>query len=827
MLEQELVRYGYFILMAGVMVEGEAFLLAAAFLAHRGYLNIAAVIAIAAFGNALADQIYYQIARAKGREYFDRKAAEDPKVGRLHGWVQRRGAVLLFVSRFLFGFRIAIPAACGAVGMPARVFIPVNAAGSLMWAIVVGLGGYAFGNAADLFLSGMREYQGYVAAGIVVVGVVVFAFRSIDVRRTWGAVKRPPQAMVDLVGEMWSATHRAGRLALTRPTVRLAALVVAFGALNIATAVFAWRFALIERFTLWVPLEVAHGTRPVTLLVGLLLVALGRGLARRKRVAWALALGAVGFSVFLHLGHAASVLRAGVSVILLAELWRHQGEFTARSDPLRLRQALGAAVVLVVALTLFGIADIQRHVGGRIGLGAAFAETWRMAAFQDPVWMGLEPRGANVVWAIRLLAVAGASFILLLALAPVVLRSEPAEDLGPIRALAWEHGFDSLSYFAGQADKRHLVVEGGAFVGYRVESRVAVVAGDPVGRPESIRAAITRFVELCRENDWVPVFYETSARYLALYREAGLRWFKVGEEAVVPLASFSLQGPKVAKVRQAVNKIEREAPDLRVVEYPTRSGRPRDGRPVGRGVGRMVVNQEGGRTGLQPGRLLCRGSGRHPDLRRARRLRLCVGLRDMASLPRREGGRARRHASPEQRSCRRDGTADLEVDAGAEGRGARGGEPRDGPAGQRGRCERRLDLRPRRQARLRPLLVLLRLPEPVPLQAEVRAGVGGTLPGLSASGPAAADRVRAGRGAHARRAAVVPEAPVLSRDQGRRGLPGAPTHSSASISVRSNSGRALAKLWSDASITQSRFGSAARSMTRLASASGANSSCVE
>jgi phosphatidylglycerol lysyltransferase len=136
-----------------------------------------------------------------------------------------------------------------------------------------------------------------------------------------------------------------------------------------------------------------------------------------------------------------------------------------------------------------------------------------------------------------------------------------------VAGLAWQHGHDSMSYFAKQDDKRHFTVDGRAFVGFRVKKRVAIVAGDPIGETDAIPPLIERFVALCASNDWVPVFYETSDRYLAAYRKQGMRWFKVGEEAVLPLPTWSLGGGAVAKVRQFVNKVHREAPDLVVVEY--------------------------------------------------------------------------------------------------------------------------------------------------------------------------------------------------------------------------------------------------------------------
>ena len=46
-----LIKYGYVLLFLGVMVEGEAFLLAGALLAHRGILHFPFVVAIAIVAN--------------------------------------------------------------------------------------------------------------------------------------------------------------------------------------------------------------------------------------------------------------------------------------------------------------------------------------------------------------------------------------------------------------------------------------------------------------------------------------------------------------------------------------------------------------------------------------------------------------------------------------------------------------------------------------------------------------------------------------------------------------------------------------------------------
>ena len=66
-MELLLLKYGYLLLFAGVIVEGEAVLIAGSFLASQGYFNVATVALVALAANTLSAQFYYIAARVRGR----------------------------------------------------------------------------------------------------------------------------------------------------------------------------------------------------------------------------------------------------------------------------------------------------------------------------------------------------------------------------------------------------------------------------------------------------------------------------------------------------------------------------------------------------------------------------------------------------------------------------------------------------------------------------------------------------------------------------------------------------------------------------------------
>jgi phosphatidylglycerol lysyltransferase len=92
-------------------------------------------------------------------------------------------------------------------------------------------------------------------------------------------------------------------------------------------------------------------------------------------------------------------------------------------------------------------------------------------------------------------------------------------------------------------DKRFLLDdERQGFVMYGVEGRSWVALGDPVGPPEVARKLAWRFRELSDRHSGWTVFYEVGPEQLPLYLDMGLELRKLGEEARVPLPSFSLEG---------------------------------------------------------------------------------------------------------------------------------------------------------------------------------------------------------------------------------------------------------------------------------------------
>ena len=77
---------------------------------------------------------------------------------------------------------------------------------------------------------------------------------------------------------------------------------------------------------------------------------------------------------------------------------------------------------------------------------------------------------------------------------------------------------------------------------FAVTPKYWIVMGDPVGEPKAVDSLLWQFREQVDLYNAKCVFYQVSDQYLPYYLDLGLSPLKIGEEAKVRLAKFSLAG---------------------------------------------------------------------------------------------------------------------------------------------------------------------------------------------------------------------------------------------------------------------------------------------
>jgi lysyl-tRNA synthetase class 2 len=118
---------------------------------------------------------------------------------------------------------------------------------------------------------------------------------------------------------------------------------------------------------------------------------------------------------------------------------------------------------------------------------------------------------------------------------------------------------DSLSYFALRENKAIIWSRNHkAAIAYSVVNGVMITTGDPIGDNESWASAMLEFIAEARRHAWIPAIYGCSEHAGEIWvRESEFEALEIGDEAVVMVSNFTLEGAEMKNVRQTINRINR------------------------------------------------------------------------------------------------------------------------------------------------------------------------------------------------------------------------------------------------------------------------------
>lgn len=348
------------------------------------------------------------------------------------------------------------------------------------------------------------------------------------------------------------------------PTVFALGTIV-LGLLDVISAVTPESAQRLREVTKVMPLAVAHAASAATAATGMLLILLGQGLRRRKRRAWRFAVVLLLFSTALHLIKGLDAEEAGITFAAAIALLLLSRQFYAAGDPRARWRAPAAFVALFVGSVVVGIGlTYAQHeqLSGDPSLWTRLQHVlWGLIAVRGPVHFKPGQSGdfvADVLLALGVVTVVVPAYVALRA-------AEPRAELKPgqeqqLRELLRRQGDrDSLGYFALRRDKAVVFSDTGkAAVSYRVLSGVMLASGDPIGDPEAWPGAIRAFLSEARRHAWVPAVMGCGELGGETWvREAGLRAIELGDEAIIEVPDFTIEGRAMRNVRQMVTRVER------------------------------------------------------------------------------------------------------------------------------------------------------------------------------------------------------------------------------------------------------------------------------
>ena len=323
------------------------------------------------------------------------------------------------------------------------------------------------------------------------------------------------------------------------------------------------------------PLEFQNFSRSLTLLVGFALVVSSINIYKRKRRAFRLIVVLSFLSIVFHLTKGLDYEEALVSLLLLTILLFTRKYFnvrsSARSSALAVsRAAAGFFVVLCYGVAGFWLLE-EREFGFNFHLGDALKRTVLIISFiGDPK---LTPQTVYAQWfinSIYLMTFMSITYAGFAFFRPILYyyRTLPLERRRASGILR-KYGRSSLDFFKLWSDKSYYFNdEGNCFIAYRPGNNYAIALSDPVGPEVEVEETVRGFIEFCRTNDWGVAFHQVTQDFLTIYERVGLKHLKIGDEAIVHLTNFDLEGSERKSLRKIVRRFETNGFTMREYQPP-------------------------------------------------------------------------------------------------------------------------------------------------------------------------------------------------------------------------------------------------------------------
>ncbi len=318
----------------------------------------------------------------------------------------------------------------------------------------------------------------------------------------------------------------------------LATLLLIIGVINVVSILVTHPWGPFVLLGQMFELEGLGWSRTGAIVTGILLVLVAWALAQGRRHAWWLCVGMLGLSLF--------------------------GTLLEPPDRLALLLTVGLLLLLLVLVPLFPISSdghslVRGYSGLVLSIGVLLGLD-EVSQFSGPVLVvGMLRVMESLTPILQLLA----SFLLGYGVVTVLRPARGTSfhkrsDLQRAHEVVQRFGCQAMGHYTLNARMNYFWSETGqSLIAYQVFHGVALALGDPIGPEEETTSILQAFLEFSQQQGWGAAFYQASARTQSYLHVHHLRAYKIGEEAIIDVNRFTLEGKAGEPVRHAAARARR------------------------------------------------------------------------------------------------------------------------------------------------------------------------------------------------------------------------------------------------------------------------------
>jgi phosphatidylglycerol lysyltransferase len=299
------------------------------------------------------------------------------------------------------------------------------------------------------------------------------------------------------------------------------------------------------------------------LVAGLFMLVTASFMLRGLKSAWWVAVALTIISVFGHITKGIDYEEAIVAFLILVSLIVTRKEYNVRTNPRLSTIGWQVALLSMVAVVVFGTTGFyfldpkHFHIDFNFGQSVKYSLlNFLLVGSRDLI--AYDSFARDFIYMIRITGFISIGFLVISIVKPYFYRGNSShEEFERAKELTGRFGKSSMDYFKTYSDK--IIFAPGdinAFISYKVTGSFAVVLEAPVAENDTeMKKCILSFRKYCFENSLREIYYRVPEEALPVFSEAGMKSLYIGQEGIVDLSTFTLEGGDKKSIRNAINKV--------------------------------------------------------------------------------------------------------------------------------------------------------------------------------------------------------------------------------------------------------------------------------
>jgi phosphatidylglycerol lysyltransferase len=328
------------------------------------------------------------------------------------------------------------------------------------------------------------------------------------------------------------------------------------------------------------PVQAIHVSNYLVLSAGFLLLVTSAFLLKGLRTAWWIAFALSLVSLVGHITKAIDFEEATIAFVVMLVLIGTRKEYYIKTSPKMRNVGLQTSLLTAAGTLVYGIAGFYFLDKKHFNIDFSLWQSLRYTLDNYFLIGSDELIPASKFASKFLLSINISGFLSIAFLVYTFVRSYVPEEnvTDEERALAMDLlkscGNSALDHFKISGDKMIFLSESRkAFISYRISGNFAVALENPVAENQKeMKKCISEFDLYCYQSGMKSIFYRVPEESLEIYHQLRKKSLFLGQEGVVDLSAFKLEGGARKPLRNAINKVIERGYKATIHEAPVKDG---------------------------------------------------------------------------------------------------------------------------------------------------------------------------------------------------------------------------------------------------------------